>query len=76
MIEHFLKWLKLVPLLDRNSESVAYAFLDMVLNRFGALVEILINKGTKFYGEFQELCEKTFINHHIISQNHNDLQTN
>jgi hypothetical protein len=46
MIEHFLKWLKLVPLLDCNNESDAYAFLDIVLTRFGALVEILINKGT------------------------------
>jgi hypothetical protein len=67
MIDHFLKWLKSVSLLDCNSESGAYAFLDMVLNRFGALVEILIDKGTKFYGKFQKLCEKTFINHHTIS---------
>jgi hypothetical protein len=67
MIEHFLKWLKLAPLLDHNNESSTYAFLDMVLNRFGALVEILIDKCRKFYEEFQKLCEKKFINHYTIS---------
>jgi hypothetical protein len=76
MIEHYLKWLKLVPLLDCNNENDAYTFLDMVLNRFGALVEIIIVKGMEFYGEFQKLCEKTFINHYTISQNHTNLQTN
>jgi hypothetical protein len=42
MIEHFLKCLELVPLLDRNNESVVYAFLDKVPNRFGVLIKIFI----------------------------------
>jgi hypothetical protein len=46
MIEHFSKWLELVPLFDRNSERATYAFLDKVLSRFGALVEVLIDQGT------------------------------
>ncbi len=49
MIEHFLKWIELVPYY--SSEGAAYAFLDMVFNRFGAQVETLINEGTKFHGE-------------------------
>jgi hypothetical protein len=28
MIENFLKWSKLLPLLEHNSEGVTYAFLD------------------------------------------------
>jgi hypothetical protein len=28
------------------------------------------NQGMKFHGEFQELCEKTLINHCTISQYH------
>jgi hypothetical protein len=51
MIEHFSKWLELVPLLDRNSEGVAYAFLDKVFSRFGVPIEVLIDQGTKFRGE-------------------------
>jgi hypothetical protein len=47
-----------VPLLNRSNEGIAYAFLDRAFSRFGALVEIFINQGTKFHGEFYELCEK------------------
>jgi hypothetical protein len=40
MIEHFSKWLELVPLQDCNSEGTTYAFLDMIFKRFGALVKV------------------------------------
>ncbi len=48
-----------MPLLYCGNEGASYAFLDKVLNRFGALAKIIINQGTKFYGEFQELCVMT-----------------
>jgi hypothetical protein len=70
MIEHFSKWLELVPLFDHNNERVTYAFLNKVLSTFGALIEVLIDQGTKFHGEFQKLCEKTFIDHRTTSQDH------
>jgi hypothetical protein len=47
MIEHFSKWLELVPLLDRSSEGTAYAFIDKMFNRFGALAKVIIDQGTK-----------------------------
>jgi transposase-like protein len=62
MIEHFSKWLELVPLQDHNS-GVAYAFLDRLLNRFRAPIEILTNQAIEVHGEFQKLCEKTLIDH-------------
>jgi hypothetical protein len=52
MIEHFSRWQKLMPLPNHSSEGIAYAFLDMGLNRFEALVEIRTNQTTKFHGEF------------------------
>jgi len=70
MIEHFSKWLELVPLLDRSCEGTTYTFLDRVLSRFGAPIEILIDQGTKFCGEFQELCENALIDHCMTSRNH------
>jgi len=70
MIEHFSKWLELVSLLDHSSEGAAYAFLDRVLSRFGALAKVVINQGIKFRGDFQELCEETLIDHWIASQDH------
>ncbi|CAM6023047.1 unnamed protein product [Sphagnum balticum] len=73
MIEQFLKWIELVPLLDYSSEGVAYAFSDMVFNRFMVQVETLINEGMKFHGESQKLCEKALINHCTTSQDHHEV---
>jgi hypothetical protein len=42
-IEHFLKWLELVPLLDHINEIVVYVFFDMVLNKFGVLALVFTN---------------------------------
>ncbi len=52
MIEHFTKWLELVPLSNHSSEEATYAFLDRVFSKFGALAEILTIQSIKFYGEF------------------------
>jgi hypothetical protein len=63
MIEHFSKWLKLVALPDKLSHSTSHAFLEQVLSRFGACVECLINQGSKFRGEFQDLLDHALIDH-------------
>jgi hypothetical protein len=52
MVEHFSKWIELVPSLDKSTEGVAYAFFDRVFIHFGAPTEVLTNQGTKFQGEF------------------------
>jgi hypothetical protein len=38
-----------------DSEGITYTFLDKVFTRFCALIEVFINQGTKFHGEFQTL---------------------
>jgi hypothetical protein len=43
----------LVPLLDCSKEGATYAFIDKIFITFGVLVEIPIDQGTKFCGEFQ-----------------------
>ncbi len=58
-----------MPLPDYNNESVAYAFLNKVFNKFGPLAQILIDQNKNICGEFYELCEKTLIDHHTTSQN-------
>jgi hemoglobin-like flavoprotein len=70
MVEHFLKWLELVPLLDCNSEGTTYAFLDRMFSRFGALINVFIDQNTKLHTEIQKLCEKALIDHWIVSQDH------
>jgi hypothetical protein len=41
-----------------------------MFNWFNIFVEVFTNQNTKFYGEFQKLCEKQIIDHHTTSQNH------
>jgi len=53
MIGHFLKWLKLVSLLEYGSEGITYDFLDMVFIKFDIPSKIFIDH-TKFHGEFQK----------------------
>jgi hypothetical protein len=52
MIEHFSKWLELVPWLDCNSEGGGYAFFDRMFNKFGAPTKVLIDQGMKFRRDF------------------------
>jgi len=54
-------------------KGVTYAFFDMVLNKFGAPIEVFTNQGTKFHGEFKKLCEKTFIDHCTTSWDHFEI---
>jgi transposase InsO family protein len=70
MVEHFSKWIELVPSPDKSSEGVVYAFLDRVLSHFGAPTEVLIDQGTKFQGEFQVLCDKALIDHRTMFRDH------
>ncbi len=67
MVEHFSKWIELVPSFNKSSEGVAYAFLNRVLNHFGAPAEVLTDQGTEFQGEFQVLCDKVLIDHRTTS---------
>jgi hypothetical protein len=70
MTKHFSKWLEVVPLPNCNSEGATYAFFDRMLNMFGVPVEVFINQDMEFQGDFQELCEKTLIDHWTTSQDH------
>jgi hypothetical protein len=70
MIEHFLKWVELVALLDKSSHSTSYAFLQQVQNRFAACVECLTDQRSKFKGEFQDLFDHAFIYHRQTSRDH------
>jgi hypothetical protein len=70
MVEHFSKWIELVPSPDKLNERVAYAFLDRVLNHFGAPTEVLTYQGTEFQGEFPVLCDKALIDHRTMSRDH------
>jgi len=67
MVEHFSKWIELVPSPDKSSEGVAYTFHNRVLNHFGPPAKVLTDQSIKFQGEFQVLCDKALIDHRTMS---------
>jgi hypothetical protein len=63
MIEHFSKLAEFITLLDKSSHNTNHVFLQHVLNKFGACVECLVDQGSKFKGEFQDLHDHALIDH-------------
>jgi hypothetical protein len=43
MVEHFSKWIELVPSPNKSNKGITYAFFDRVFSHFGAPIEVLIN---------------------------------
>jgi len=70
MIEHFSKWVELVALPNKSSQSTSYVFLQQVLSRFGACAKCFIDQGSEFRGEFQDLFDHAFIDHRRTSRDH------
>ena len=69
-IEHFTKWVELIPLPSKSSRDSARGLLEGVLSRYGAPGEILTDQGKEFDGEFQTLLSKHEITHRISSHEH------
>jgi hypothetical protein len=70
-IEAFSKWLEVVPIPNKEPETVAYAFLHNVLARFAAPGQVVSDNGVEFTeGEFAQLLGDTFIDHCTISPAH------
>jgi hypothetical protein len=69
MIEHYSKWIKLVPIPDKTSHHTAAA-LRGVLCRYGAPAEVLTDQGEVFQGKFAELLTKLLIDHRLTSRDH------
>jgi hypothetical protein len=62
MIEHFTKWVELVPIPEKTPEYTAAA-LKRVLTMFGASAEVLTDQGDEFLGEFDKLLTRLMIDH-------------
>ena len=69
-IEHFTKWVELIPLPSKSSNDAARALLDGVLRHCGAPGEILTDQGREFQGAFQTLLSQHEITHRLASKEH------
>ena len=70
LIEHFTKWVELVPLPDKSAAGTAWALVEYVLTRMGALAEVVTDQGSEFRGEFQDLLTYFRIDHRLASRQH------
>jgi hypothetical protein len=70
MIEHFLKWVDLVALLNKSSYNTSQVFLQHVLSRFGACTKCLIDRLTDQGSKFQYLLDHALIDHRQTSRDH------
>jgi hypothetical protein len=69
MIEHFSKWVDLIPIPAKESQHTA-AVLRGVLCRYGAPAEVSTDQGEEFQGEFGELLTQLLIDHRLTSRDH------
>jgi hypothetical protein len=69
-IEHFSKWVEVVPLPNKQASTTAQGLMTAVISRFGAPAEVLHDQGSEFDGEFAELLFKCFIDPRLTSANH------
>jgi hypothetical protein len=69
MIEHFSKWVELIPIPEKELHHTAAA-LRGVLCRFGAPAKVLTDQGTEFQGESEELLTQLLIDYRVTSRDH------
>jgi hypothetical protein len=69
-IEHFSKWVEVVPLPNKCAATTAQGFMSAVISRFGAPAEVVHDQGSEFDGEFAELLYRCFIDPRPTSANH------
>jgi hypothetical protein len=69
-IEHFSKFLLLVPLPDKQAATTAAAFRQHVLGVFGACAEVVTDQGSEFKGAFQDLLAQSLIDHSFATPDH------
>ncbi|GIL83832.1 hypothetical protein Vretifemale_12544, partial [Volvox reticuliferus] len=69
-IEHFSKYVVMIPLPDKQAEHTAFAFQQHVLGRYGACAEVCSDQGSEWKGEFAQMLVDSFIDHRQTSASH------
>ena len=69
-IDHFSKHLTTAALPNKESQTVASAFLERVLSVYGAPAEVVTDQGTEFRDAFDRQLQDQFIDHRTTSAYH------
>jgi len=69
-VEGYSKWVELVPLPAKEARHTADAFLRCIIGRYGAMAEVVTDRGGEWEGAFQELLEQCLVDHRRTSPSH------
>jgi len=69
-VEAFSKWLEAIPIINKEPDTVAYAFLHNVLARFAAPGQVVSDNGAEWQGAFAQLMADCLIDHGTTSAAH------
>jgi hypothetical protein len=69
-IEHFSKWVEVIPIKLKKPSETRDAFTQAVLTRFGAPVEVLTDRRGEFEAEFAKMLTESYIDHRTTSADH------
>jgi hypothetical protein len=70
VIEHYSKYLDVIPLPNKEAHTTAAAFAQCVLGKYGATAEVLTDRGSEWADEFDALLCKCLIDHRQTSAGH------
>jgi transposase InsO family protein len=70
IIDHFSKWLVMVPLQSKDPLAISCAFVTHIISHFGAPAEVLTDQGGEFRAAFEEMLLEFQIQHRPTSANH------
>jgi len=69
-VEAYTKWVELIPLPDKEAIHTADAFLHHVIGRYGAMAEVVTDRGREWEGAFQDLLVQCLVDHRRTSPSH------
>jgi hypothetical protein len=69
-IEHFTKWVEVIPIKSKKPSETRDAFIQAVLTRFGAPAEVLTDRGGELKAGIGKMLMEPYIDHCTTSADH------
>ena len=68
-VEHHIHLMVTVPITDKTSATVAFAFLQHIIGQYGACAQVVTDSGSEFKADFDELLLRLRVDHRVFSVN-------
>eukprot|EP00898_Chlorokybus_atmophyticus_P000452 jgi/Chlat1/1407/Chrsp12S02057 len=62
MVEHFNKWVEVTPFVNKESNTITEASINLVSKKFGGCADVLADRGNEFRGKYDDVLHDCFIN--------------